>query len=383
MGLQIDTQCFTRRLKVLVVEDDRAIRAVLTGGLAPSFDTLKAVDGQAALELLEESPELPDVVLTDVAMPRMDGFELCQKLRAHPRLREIPIIMVTANADRDFKIKALDFGVDDYVMKPFDLAEVKLRVRNLARVRQAQAIISGYASELEARVAERTRDLQRALHELSSAERELREAQGETVIKLAVACEYRDDDTAAHLHRMAGYSRVIAEEMGMAQDLIERIEAAAPMHDIGKIGVPDSILLKPAKLTPEEFKVMQRHPGIGARILANSTSPLLRCAEQIALCHHEKFDGTGYPRGLQGEQIPMEGRIVALADVFDALTTRRCYKPAFTIEKSLEIIREGDGRHFDPSVVAAFMRGLDRVVDIRERLKDPEPAVESRAVAQG
>ena len=380
MSLNVDTTAFTRRQRVLVVEDDRAIRAVLTGGLAASFDTLKAGDGQAAIELLTEIQNLPDVILTDVAMPRMDGFELCQKLRATERTKDIPIIMVTANADREFKIKALDFGVDDFVTKPFDIAEVKLRVRNLARVHHAQRIISGYAEALETRVAERTRELQRALSELSGAERELREAQSETVIKLAVACEFRDDDTAQHLHRMAGYSRLIAGELGLHADEIDRIEAAAPMHDIGKIGVPDNILLKPGKLTPDEFKVMQKHPGMGARILAGSTSPLLICAEQIALCHHEKFDGSGYPRGLSGQQIPIEGRIVALADVFDALTSRRCYKPAFSIEKSLGIIQEGNGKHFDPEVVAAFNRGLPQAMEICQTLKDPEPAPQPQAV---
>jgi len=277
--------------------------------------------------------------------------------------------------------------VDDYVTKPFDLAEVKLRVRNLARVRQARQIIAGYATELESRVSERTTELQRALLELGAAQDGLREAHNETVIKLAVACEYRDDDTAQHLKRMAGYSRVLAQQLGLPADMVKGIETAAPMHDIGKIGVPDSILLKPGRLTPEEFKVMQKHPGIGARILSGSSSPLLHLAESIALCHHEKFDGTGYPRNLKGEDIPIEGRIVALADVFDALTTRRCYKPAFSIERTLEIIREGNGRHFDPMIVDAFMKGLDEVAEICNRFRDPEPAFQAasleRASTQG
>lgn len=380
MSLNIDINTLDRRHLVMIVEDDKCIRAVLSDGLSGNFDTVKAADGQAALDLLAELPQLPDVIMTDVSMPRVDGFELAQRVRNDRRFCEIPIIMVTANADREFKIKALDFGVDDYVTKPFDLAEVRLRVRNLARVRQAKLIISGYASELESRVSQRTIELQRALHELSDAESGLREAHAETVIKLAVACEYRDDDTAQHLKRMSGYSRVIAQRMGLSSAHVTSIETAAPMHDIGKIGVPDAILLKPGKLTPDEFKVMQKHPGIGARILAGSTSPLLVAAEQIALTHHEKFDGTGYPRNLKGEQIPIEGRIVALADVFDALTTRRCYKPAFSIEKSLDIIREGDGKHFDPAVVAAFNAGLDEVVDICDKHRDPEPVFQASSV---
>jgi putative two-component system response regulator len=380
MSLNIDTNSLDRRHLVMIVEDDKCIRAVLADGLSGAFDTVKAADGQAALDLLDQLPQPPDVIMTDVSMPRVDGFELAQRVRNDKRYCEIPIIMVTANADREFKIKALDFGVDDYVTKPFDLAEVRLRVRNLARVRQAKLIISGYAEELESRVSIRTNELQRALRELSSAEHGLREAQAETVIKLAVACEYRDDDTAQHLNRMAGYSRVIAKHIGLSAEHVTTIETAAPMHDIGKIGVPDSILLKPGKLTPDEFKVMQKHPGIGARILAGSTSPLLVAAEQIALTHHEKFDGTGYPRNLKGEQIPIEGRIVALADVFDALTTRRCYKPAFSIERSLEIIREGNGKHFDPAVVDAFNAGFDEVVEICDKHRDPEPIVQASSV---
>jgi putative two-component system response regulator len=376
----IDKSALERRARVLIVEDDRAIRAILSDGLSGMFETEKAPDGQAALDLLAEMGLPPDVIMTDVSMPRVDGFEFAQRVRAQRHLADVPIIMVTANADREFKIKALDFGVDDYVTKPFDLAEVKLRVRNLARVRQARQIISGYATELEKRVAHRTVELQRALSELGAAESSLREAHNETVIKLAVACEYRDDDTAQHLKRMAGYSRVIAQNYGLGAAHVRSIETAAPMHDIGKIGVPDSILLKPGKLTPDEFKVMQRHPGIGARILAGSTSPLLVAAEQIALTHHEKFDGTGYPRNLKGEQIPVEGRIVALADVFDALTTRRCYKPAFTIERSLDIIREGDGKHFDPDVVRAMMQGIDEIVQICDRYRDPEPVSQANSV---
>lgn len=376
----IDKPSLDRRHRVLIVEDDRAIRAILADGLSGMFDTEKAQDGQAGLELLATMDPPPDVIMTDVSMPRVDGFEFAQRVRAQRQFAELPIIMVTANADREFKIKALDFGVDDYVTKPFDLAEVKLRVRNLARVRQARQIISGYATDLERRVDQRTVELQRALTELGSAEAGLREAHNETVIKLAVACEYRDDDTAQHLKRMAGYSRVIARNFGLGAEHVKSIETAAPMHDIGKIGVPDSILLKPGKLTPDEFKVMQKHPGIGARILSGSSSPLLVVAETIALCHHEKFDGTGYPHHLKGEQIPIEGRIVALADVFDALTTRRCYKPAFSIEKSLEIIREGNGKHFDPAVVDAFNAGLDEVVEICDKHRDPEPVAQAVSV---
>ncbi|MCC6464871.1 MAG: response regulator [Planctomycetes bacterium] len=360
----------TARQRVLVVEDDRNIRAVLVGGLSQQFETLKAGDGQAALDLLGELDQPPDVVLTDVNMPRVDGFELAKAMRTNPRTAEVPIVMLTANADRDFKLKALDFGVDDYVTKPFDLAEVKLRIRNLAKVRQAQRLLANYAEELELRVAERTSELSRLVKELTSTQGELIQARTETIHKLCVACEYRDDDTAQHLTRMATYSRIIAQNMNLSAEQVQLIEAAAPMHDVGKIGVPDSILLKPAKLTPEEFKVMQQHPGIGGRILTGSTSPFLQEACSIAITHHEKWDGSGYPAGLKGEEIPLAGRIVALADVFDALTQKRVYKPAFSIEKSMGIIMDGTGKHFDPTIVQAFRRGLDEAVAICEKLRD-------------
>jgi len=358
------------RPRVLVVEDDKAIRAVLTGGLHSSFETIKACDGVAALELIGALDRPPDVVLTDVMMPRMDGFELSQSLRSNPATRDVPIVMLTANADRAFRIKALDFGVDDFVTKPFDLAEVKLRVRNLAKVRQAQLVLVNYADQLEARVAERTAELQRLVTELTSMQGDLVVARNETIRKLAVACEYRDDDTAHHLNRMASYARIIATNLGMSEEEVKLIEVAAPMHDVGKIGVPDSILLKPGKLTPDEFKIMQRHPGIGARILANSSSPIIQKAYDISLTHHEKWDGSGYPHKLKGEEIPMCGRIVALADVFDALTQKRCYKPAFSVEKSLEIIAEGEGKHFDPTIVSAFRNGLDEAIETCERFRD-------------
>lgn len=366
----LENRIIDRRMCVLIVEDDPSIRLVLVGGLRKSFDVLKAPDGQAALDLIAELDRAPDVVLTDVNMPRMNGFELAIELRKDEKTEDIPIIMLTAYADREFKIRALEFGIDDYVTKPFDMSEVRLRVRNLANVRAARMVINNYAAELEEKVAERTMDMRTLIDELTCTRNELITARTETVLKLGIACEYRDDDTAAHLTRMALYTRIIGENMGLDSETIRQIEAAAPMHDIGKIGVPDSILLKPGKLTSDEFKTMQSHPGIGARILQDSTSPLLKEAYTIALTHHEKWDGSGYPSGTAGDDIPLSGRIVALADVFDALTQKRVYKDAFSIEKSMNIICEGNGKHFDPDVVKALKLGLDEAVEIRESYKD-------------
>jgi HD-GYP domain-containing protein (c-di-GMP phosphodiesterase class II) len=194
---------------------------------------------------------------------------------------------------------------------------------------------------------------------------ELKEAYLDTIFRLSVAAEYKDDDTAAHINRMSRYSALIAESMGLSAEEVEKIRYASPMHDIGKLGVPDAILMKPAKLTNEEFKVMQEHTVFGSKILSNAKAELLRISERIALTHHEKWDGSGYPQGLSGENIPLEGRIVALADVFDALTTKRCYKPAFSMEQSLDIIKQGVGKHFDPRVTQAFLGNLDKILAVK------------------
>ncbi len=194
---------------------------------------------------------------------------------------------------------------------------------------------------------------------------ELKEAYLDTIFRLSVAAEYKDTDTSAHIHRMSHYSAILAEGLGLSIDEVDCIRYASPMHDIGKLGVPDSILMKPGKLTPQEFKEIQKHTLYGAKILENAKAELLQASEIIAITHHEKWDGTGYPKGLRGEQIPLSGRIVALADVFDALTSKRCYKPAFSLEQSLDIIKEGAGTHFDPNVVSSFMGNLDKILAVK------------------
>ncbi|HXL73993.1 MAG TPA: HD domain-containing phosphohydrolase [bacterium] len=199
---------------------------------------------------------------------------------------------------------------------------------------------------------------------------ELKEAYLDTIFRLSVAAEYKDDDTAVHIQRMSQYSAILAEGLGLSKTEVENIRFASPMHDIGKLGVPDSILLKPAKLTAEEFKEMQNHTLIGGKILENAKSEILKVSEQIAVTHHEKWDGSGYPHGLAGEHIPLYGRIVALADVFDALTTKRCYKPAFSMDETLHIIKEGTGRHFDPTVVAAFDRNMDKIMAVKNKFSN-------------
>jgi len=296
-------------------------------------------------------------------MPRMNGFEAAQKLRQDPETRTIPIVMVTAlNAVED-RVMALEAGADDFLTKPVDRTELRARVSSLLKVKAYNDHMKNYQKELEAEVAKRTEQLQEAYQKITTASLE-------TIHRLSRAAEYKDEDTGAHIQRMSNYSAAIARRLGLNPTTIERILLAAPMHDVGKIGIPDHILLKPGRLDEEEWKIMRRHPRIGASILEGSDRGFIKLAEVIALTHHEKWDGTGYPRRLQGEEIPLVGRIVAVADVFDALMSKRPYKEPFPLEKSLEIIREGRGGHFDPDVVEAFLSSLDEVLAIKEKYKD-------------
>ena len=219
-------------------------------------------------------------------------------------------------------------------------------------------------------VKEKTYQLDNALLQISDANTSLTQAYLDTLYRLSVAAEYRDDDTAGHIKRIGYYSLAICRALGLPGDLSERISQASPLHDVGKIGVPDSVLLKPGKLSAEEWRIMKQHTIIGSNILAGSNNKLLQTAEQIALSHHEKFDGTGYPYGLKGENIPLAGRIVAVADVFDALISRRSYKPVFSDEKAIGIIKDSTGSHFDPEVSAAFLKVIDEILDIKERFKE-------------
>lgn len=285
--------------------------------------------------------ERPDIILLDLMMPHIDGFEVMRQLT--PRIGPddfLPILVLTAEIGDEAKRRALTEGAKDFLRKPFDPVEVLLRVRNLLQTRLLHAQIQRHNQRLEETVAERTR--------------ELAETRLEVLQRLAVAAEYRDDDTKLHTQRVGIGAGDVAVAMGLPDELSELIRRTAPLHDLGKIAIPDNILLKPGKLTVEEFEEMKEHATIGARILSGSTHRLLQLAEEIALTHHEKWDGTGYA-GLAGESIPLAGRIVAIVDVFDALTHVRPYKKAWPVAEALEEIRNQRGRHFDPAVTDAFL----------------------------
>ena len=283
----------------------------------------------------------PDLVLLDLHMPDPDGFAVMQQLEPWMGNRLLPIMVLTADASRDTKQRALSEGAHDFLTKPLDAVEVLLRTRNLLKLRFLEIGWRRQNLNLEAGVRERTEDLQRARLEMLE--------------RLAVAAEYRDDASGEHTRRVGRTSALIADALGLDEDGTEQIRHAATLHDIGKIGIPDRILLKPGRLTPEEREIMETHVSIGRAILSGSSSPLLVEAEQIAYTHHEWWDGSGYASGMAGNEIPLAGRIVAVADVFDALTHERPYKEPMPVEAAVAEIRSLTGRHFDPQVVEAFL----------------------------
>lgn len=284
----------------------------------------------------------PDIILLDLQMPHLDGFAVMRLIKDRIHDHEfVPILVLTADATVATKRKALAEGATDYLTKPFDVLEVLLRTRNLLQTRFLHQDLQGQKAVLEERVRVRTQDLE--------------DAQREIIARLAKACEFRDDDTGEHTKRVGDLSGRIATHLGLTPRESEMIRLAAQVHDIGKTGIPDSILLKPGRLTADEMAIMRTHTTIGATILSASSAPLLRLAEEIALTHHEQWTAGGYPRGLWGEQIPLAGRIVAVTDVFDALTNSRPYKSEWPIQDAVDEIRRLSGRSFDPHVVDAFL----------------------------
>ena len=347
--------------KILVV-DDEPHNIVLLEGILRKFghEVVGAENAVVALEVLDRSF---DLVLSDVMMPVMNGFEFVSKIRENEETQDIPVIMVTTLSQRDDRLKAVEVGANDFITKPIDLVELKIRTESMLKQKAQQDEIKLFQVDLHQMVEDRTMELREALAMLD-------EAHVETIHHLCAAAEYKDEETASHLVRMADYSRILAENIGLDEKTIQFIHTSAPMHDIGKIGIPDSILLKPGKLTAEEWDVMKKHANIGGNILSMGSSDYIKMGGVIALSHHEKWDGSGYPNGFSGDEIPLPGRICAIADVFDALTSRRPYKDSFSIEKSLKIMEEGSGKHFDPQLIDIFFDNIDDILEIQKNRGD-------------
>jgi response regulator RpfG family c-di-GMP phosphodiesterase len=331
-----------REARVMIVDDEpanvRLLERMLEGWGCRSVVGLS--ESSRALDVFVEFE--PDIVLLDLHMPSPDGYELLAALpRATGESSYVPILVLTAETAQPARQRALALGASDFVTKPFDSTEVRLRVANFLETRRLHREALEHTDHLERRVELRTR--------------ELAQSRVEALERLALAAEYRDDDTQEHAKRIGRTATLLAERLGVPSDDRERLARAAPLHDLGKIAIPDAILLKPGKLTEQEFEAMKEHAAIGARILGGSRSGLLGMAEEIARTHHERWDGTGYPMGLRGDEIPLAGRIVAVADVFDALTHARPYKSAWQIDRAVAEIVAQSGLHFDPRVVDAFI----------------------------
>ena len=365
-----------RPKRILIVDDEEVNRELLIAmveALGHEYET--AEDGFDALAKLNLDI---DLVLLDIMMPGMDGFEVARRVREDLGMTDLPIIMVTALTAKADRLRAVEMGANDFIAKPVDKMELRVRVTSLLRIKEAQDALKQYQARLESTVEKRTSALRKALDEMAEAQRMTYEAHLETIHRLAVAAEFRDEVTAQHIHRMSHFSAVLARRTGLAPMEVETILHASPMHDVGKIGVPDAILLKKGGLTEEEWHVMRQHTIIGGRILSGSKSKLLQLGEVIALAHHERWDGTGYPKGLVGEVIPVEGRICTIADVFDALTTQRPYKKAFTNTEAVEIMRGGRETDFDPRLLDLFLENLDEIVDIQQKYQDSPKEPEQR-----
>jgi len=344
--------------KVLIV-DDAEINLILFEALLKRMGNCEVVKFSSSVAGLAcaQSTDF-DLVIVDYMMPDINGMEFIAAYRSTPGREHIPVLMITANDQRQVLYDALDIGATDFLTKPVDKIEFKARVNNMLQLGASRKVLTNHAAWLA--------------DEVRRATSVIKERERETVLRLSKAAEYRDPETGAHILRMAHYSELIGRGLGMSDADCELLLEAAPMHDIGKVGIADSILLKPGRLSPQEFEVMKQHAVIGHNILKGSLSQVLQVGAEIALGHHEKFDGSGYPSGLCGENIPIFSRIVAVADVFDALTSDRPYKRAWSLERASEHIQANMGGHFDPACVATFLANWDRVLEIQRRFKDAD-----------
>jgi putative two-component system response regulator len=377
--LTADASMLPKLARIAIVDDEplnvRLIRHQLEK-LGYRF-ILGILDSTTALESFEDFR--PDVVLLDLVMPEVSGTELLQQMRSHPQLKSVPVIILTASRDRMTKLQVLELGVADFLGKPLDEAELSTRLRNVIQAKQYRDHLVDDAAQLERAVRQRTKALEASRREV--------------VLCLARAAEYRDDNTGRHVVRVGRYAAVLAGALALPAEFVKMIDLAAQLHDVGKIGIPDSILHKPARLTDDEMAVMRRHVEYGWNIVtplaergaevwsqadgdlaADLQSPMLEMASLIAANHHERWDGAGYPAGLKGEAIPLPARITAVADVFDALSTPRCYKPAFPLDECFRIVETERGRHFDPQVADACLRSRQAFEAIYREYLDEGPA---------
>ena len=344
-------------MQVVIVDDNPVNLKLMESLVQKTGDCTPLVFQDSAQGLAWCLDNVPDLVIVDYMMPPPDGLEFIRRFRAHPLNADIPVLMITADHEKETRYTALESGANDFLNKPLDVAEFRARLRNMLALRRSQKALADRAAWLAEKVAEATE--------------EILEREREMIMRLSRAAEFRDPETGAHIQRMANYSLLTARALGLSREEQDALLRAAPMHDVGKIAIPDHILLKPGRLDDQEMAIMRTHAEKGYEILQGSKSALLDTAALIALTHHEKWDGSGYPRGLRGEETPILGRIVAVADVFDALTTERPYKPAWEIGRAVQFLRDGAGTHFDPACVEALLHDMDAILAIQHRFHQP------------
>ena len=341
------------RERILLVDDEPHIRGILSRWLSDAgYECAQAPTAEEAWDTLQNGDF--HLLVSDVVMPDMSGMELLSKVRqARP---DVAVLMVTAVDDRETTTRALRLGAYGYIIKPFDEDEVLININNALERRRLVLASEAYEQRLEETVRTQTA--------------EIRESREEIALRLIAAQEYRHDETGAHVRRIGLYAEALARALNRSEETAEMLRQAAPMHDVGKIGIPDAILLKPGDLSADEWEVMKTHAEIGGRILEGTHIPMLQAAAQIAVAHHEKWDGSGYPKGLAGDDIPETARIVAAADVYDALVSSRVYRPALPEEEALDIMAKGRNRHFDPEILDCFMSILPEIRRIRQETRD-------------
>jgi len=357
---QIDIQ----HSKILIVDDSKLVLKLTSEWLEnEGFEVHTACCGRSALS--QASDINPDLILLDIIMPEMDGYSVARQLKADPETSSIPIIMVSALEDKQSILQGLAAGAEEYLTKPIDPGELTLRVRNMLQLKKLGDLLKAHNNTLEHTVRKRTKQLKKSFLA--------------TIEGLSKAAEYRDDETGAHVRRISHYSSALARKMGMDKPFCHLIFYASPMHDVGKIGTPDNILFKAGQLTDEEWEIMKRHTIDGAGILSAIESPYTKMGKEIALCHHERWDGSGYPYGIAGEAIPLPARIMSICDIYDALRSPRPYKKVFGHQEAVSIIMEGDGRtephHFDPKVHQAFAQCTDKFEQIYNKATENSSAV--------
>lgn len=363
---------FNERYNILILDAPETLGQLQNLCEQLGYSALTASSTEEGLNIIKGKE--PNLILLGFNHRDLDGFKLLDQLKGDPDMAHIPLIILVDIKDKDLRIKALEAGADDFLLKPVGLEEMRVRLKNNLKIMEYHNFIESVDHLMEVRVRERVHQIQESLSRLEDSHESIKSNYIETILRLTIVSEYKDEETGAHIHRTSHYAKTLAEQMGLEKRFAETIYYAAPMHDIGKVGVPDKILLKKGPLDQEEWKIMQRHTSMGAKILEGSDSEFIRMARDIAQSHHERWDGTGYPHQLKGKEIPLSARIMNIADQYDALRSKRPYKPSLPHEKAVEIITVGDGRtlptHFDPVVLYAFKKMHPLFADIFKKIKD-------------